>query len=105
MRMTEASLYPAIPYLHAERHNREVTSMTDYVHTGRRSKISVGSSAIESRLMFGACYVLFLFRAVIARLTPWRKPGSFGTFEKRESIFREASSAARVMVASSFMGL
>jgi hypothetical protein len=105
MRMTEASLYPAIPYLHAERHNREVTSMTDYVHTGRRSKTSVGSSAIESRLMFGACYVLFLFRAVIGRLLPWRKPIPFGTFEKSESIFKEASGAASVMVASSFMGL
>ena len=105
MRMTEASLYPAIPYLHAERPNREVTSMSDYVHTGRRLKIPVGSSAVESRLMFGACYGLFLLRAVITRLMPWRKPGSFGTSGMRESIFKEASSAASVMVASSFMGL
>jgi len=105
MRMVEASLYPAIPYLLAESHNREVTSMTDYVHTGRRSKISAGSRAIESRLMFGACYALFLFRAVIGRLMPWRKPAAFRESKARESVFREASSAASVMVASSFMGL
>jgi hypothetical protein len=105
MRMSEASLYPAIPYLHAERHNREVKSMSDYVHSGRRSKVSVGSSAIESRLMFVAFYGLFLFWAVITRLMPWRKQASFGSPGKRESILKEASSAASVMVASSFMGL
>jgi hypothetical protein len=49
--------------------------------------------------------VLFLFRALIGRLLPWRRPVPFGTFEKSESIFKEASGAARVMVASSFMGL
>ena len=63
MRMIEANLYPAIPYLYAERPNRKVMSMSDYVHDGSRSKISVESRTIESRLMFGACYVLFLFRA------------------------------------------
>jgi hypothetical protein len=103
--MTEASLYPVIPYLHAERHNREVKSMSDYVHSGRRSRVSVGGSAIESRLMFVAFYGLFLFWAVITRLMPWRKPVSFGPSGKRESIFKEVSSAASVMVASSFMGL
>jgi hypothetical protein len=103
--MTEASLYPAIPYLHAERHHREVMSMSDYVHSDRRSKVPVGSSAIESRLMFVAFYGLFLFRTVITRLIPWRKPASFGSLGKGGSIFKEASSAASVMVASSFMGL
>ena len=98
MRMIEANLFPAIPHLHAEGHNREVMSMSDYVHGGRRSKPSAESSTIESRLMFGACYVLFLFRAVAIRLMP-RRVG------KRESIFREASIAASVMVASSFMGM
>ena len=47
MRMNEANLFPVIPHLHVERHNREVTSMSDYVHSGRRSKISVESGAIE----------------------------------------------------------
>jgi len=105
MRMVEASLYPAIPYLHAERHNREVTSMSEYVHTGRRLKLFAERRAIESRLVFGACYVLFLFRAVIARLMPWREQAAFRESKARESVFREASSAASVMVASSFMGL
>lgn len=105
MRMIEANLFPAIPQLHAERHNREVTSMSDYVHTGRRSRLSTENATIESRLMFGACYVLFLFRAVILRLLPWRRQALFGKFAARESIFTEASTAASVMVASSFMGL
>jgi len=105
MRMSEASLFPVIPYLHAERHNREVMSMSDYVHTGRRSKLFWERRAIESRLMFGACYVLFLFRAVVTRLMPWREQSLFRELGTRESIFREASSAASVMVASSFMGL
>lgn len=105
MRMIELSLYPVIPYLHAERHNREVPSMSDYMHSGRRSKISAERKAIESRLMFGACYVLSLFRAIVTRLLPWRGRSSFRELKSRESIFREASSAASVMVASSFMGL
>ena len=61
MRMIEANLFPVIPHLHAERHNPEVKSMSDYVHTGRRSKGFVENGTIELRLMFGACYVLFLF--------------------------------------------
>ena len=104
MRMTEGSLYPVIPYLHADRHNREVTSMSDYIHSGRRSKLFAERS-IESRLMFGACYVLLLLRALATRLMPWRGHAAFRGLGARESIFREASSAASVMVASSFMGL
>jgi len=105
MRMMEASLYPVIPHLHAERHNREMKSMSDYTHTGRRSKIPVENRTIESRLMFGACYALFLLRAVVTRVMPWREQAFFRKFGTRESIFREASSAASVMVASSFMGM
>jgi hypothetical protein len=103
--MIEANLFPAIPLPHAERHNREVTSMSDYVHTGRRFRPSAENATIESRLMFGACYVLFLFRAVLLRLMPWRRRAAFAKFAARDSIFTEASSAASVMVASSFMGL
>ncbi len=105
MRMIEANLYPAIPYFNPERHNREVTSMSDYVHSGRRSKSFAERKGIESRLMFGACYLLFLFRAAVTRLVPWRSQARFRELRVRESIFREASSAASVMVASSFMGL
>jgi hypothetical protein len=103
--MIEANLFPAIPLLHAERHNREVTSMSDYVHTGRRSKLSAENATIESRLMFGACYVLFLFRAVVMRLMPWRKQLQPGRSAAGESIFTQAFTAASVIVASSFMGL
>ena len=105
MRMNEASLFPVIPYLHAERHNREVMSMSDYVHTGRRSKLFWERKAIESRLMFGACYVLFLFRAVVTRLLPWRRPQGVDQFSNRKSIFAEARSEAGTIVTSSFMGL
>ena len=105
MRMIEANLYPIIPYLHVQQHHREVTSMSDYVQTGRRSKIFTGHRIIESRLMFGACYLLFLARAILTRLMPWRRVAAFGQSRIRESIFREASSAASVLVASSFMGL
>ena len=105
MRMMEASLYPVIPHLHAEHHNREMMPMSDYVDTDRRSKTSAENGTIESRLMFGACYVVFLLRAVVIRLMPWREQGLFRKFGTRESIFGEASSAASVMVASSFMGL
>jgi hypothetical protein len=79
--------------------------MSDYVDTGRRSKGLIASWNIESRLMFGACYLLFLLRAVLARVMPWRSTAGRGPSGRRESIFREASGAARVLVASSFMGL
>ena len=103
MRMTEASLYPVIPYLHVRQHDWEVTSMSDYAHSGRRSKTLAEHRTIEYRLMFGACYLLSLASAIVGRLTPWRKAS--GQPRVRQSIFREASSAAGVWVASSFMGL
>jgi hypothetical protein len=105
MRMMEASLYPVIPHLYAERQNREKKSMSDSVQTDPRSKMSVKNTTIESRLMFCVCYVLFLFRAVLSRIMPWREQAFFRKFGTRMSIFREASCAASVMVASSFMGL
>ena len=105
MRMTEASLFPAIPHLHVQRHNREVISMSDYVQDGRRPRTPVESATLESRLLFGACYLLFLVRAVVTRLMPWRKPAFLQKSAPRESVFREASSSAPPMVASSFMGL
>ncbi len=105
MRMIEANLFPAIPHPHAERYPREVTSMSDYVHHGRRFRPSAESATIESRLMFAACYGLYLTRAIMLRLLPWRRHPAFGKFAIRESIFTEASTAASVMVASSFMGL
>ncbi len=79
--------------------------MSDYVDTGHRSKGFVASGNIESRLLFGACYLTFLLRAILTRGMPWRKAPAFDTPGRRESIFREASSAASVLVASSFMGL
>ena len=79
--------------------------MSDYVHNGRRPTISVASQTIESRLMFGACYLVFLFRAIVTRLMPWREQAFFRKPRGRESIFGEASIAASVIVASSFMGL
>ena len=71
--MIEANLYPAIPYLHVQQHDREVTSMSDYAHGGRRSKTLVEHRTIEYRLMVGACYFLSLASAIAARLTPWRR--------------------------------
>jgi hypothetical protein len=107
--MIEANLFPVIPYLHVQQHDREVTSMSDYVHTSRRAKIFTEHRTIESRMMFGAFYLLFLLRAVATRLMPWRRNAATGTdagqLRKRESIFREASSAASVLIGSSFMGL
>jgi hypothetical protein len=105
MRMIEANLFPVIPYLHQQQNDREVMPMSDYVHTGRRTKIFMEQRTIESRLMFAACYLLFLLRAVATRLIPWRSGAAFGQRRVRESIFREASSAASVLVGSSFMGL
>ena len=104
MRMAEATLFPVIPYLHVQHHDREVTSMSDYVHTGRRAKIFTEHRTAESRLMFGVFYLLFLLRAVAKRLMPWRR-NLVGKPRLRESIFREASSAASVLIGSSFMGL
>ena len=103
MRMIEAYLYPAIPYFHVQQHDREVTSMSDYVHTGRRSKTLSGHRTIEYRLMFGACYLLSLAGAIVARLMPWRRAS--GQARVRQSILGEASRAAGVWTASSFMGL
>lgn len=78
--------------------------MSDYVHTGRRPRIR-DEGTVESRLMFSVCYVLFLFRAIARRFMPWRKRPAYARSGATESIFREASGAASMMVASSFMGL
>jgi hypothetical protein len=103
--MTEVNLFPVMPQFHALHQNLEVTSMSDYVDTGRRSKGFVASGNIETKLMFAACYVLFLLNAILTRVRPWRRAPAFDSQGRRESIFREASSAASVLVASSFMGL
>jgi len=105
MRMTEANLFPVIPHLHVEHRNWEVKSMSDYVHTGRRSKISSEGSTIESRLMFAVCYVVFLLRAVAKRLMPWHRRENFDRLKNCRSIFAEARSEAGTIVTSSFMGL
>ena len=105
MRMIEASLYPVIPYLHVETHNGEVMSMSDIVHTGSRPKSLAVSKTIESRLIFGFCYLLCLIRAVETRLSPWRKQASSTKSGQRQSIFAEARSGASTIVTSSFMGL
>jgi hypothetical protein len=55
--------------------------------------------------MFGVCYALFLVRAVITRLMPWRKDTFFRRSGSHESVFGEAHNAASVLVTSSFMGL
>ena len=105
MRMNEANLFPVIPHLYVERHTPEVMSMSGYVHTGRRSKIWFENGTIESRLMFGACYGLFVFSAVATRLMPWHKQADSGRSGCRKSIFAEARSEAGTIVTSSFMGL
>lgn len=105
MRTIEADLFPAISQPHVERHTREVMSMSDYVQDDRRRRMPADHATLESRLMFGACYLLFLARAVVTRMMPWRKPTFLQKSAPHESVFREASSSARVMVASSFMGL
>jgi hypothetical protein len=99
--MIEQNLFPVMPQFYVHHQNREVTSMSDYIDTGRRSKVVATKWNIESRLMFGACYLLFLLRAMLTRVTPWRKAAS----GSRDSIFSEASVAASVLVGSSFMGL
>ncbi|MDN3276603.1 hypothetical protein QWJ07_20240 [Frankia sp. RB7] len=78
--------------------------MSDYAY-GDRSKTQGENEPVETRVMFGACYLAFLFRAVVARLTPWRKRATFDHSRNRESIFAEARSAAGTIVTSSFMGL
>lgn len=79
--------------------------MSDFVHTGHRSRMSADSGTIESRLVYGACYALFLFRAIARRLMPRREQDAVRDIDSRQSIFGEARSAARVVVVSSFMGL
>lgn len=74
--------------------------MSDYVHTGRRSRVLQDNAAIECRLMFGACYALFLVRAIVTRVMPWRKQAG-----QSQSVFSEAHNAASVLVTSSFMGM
>lgn len=104
MRMTEAGLFPMIPSLHLKDDKREVMSMSDYAH-GDRTKAHVESRTSESQVVFGACYVAFLLRAVLSRLTPWRKRAAYDHSRNRGSIFAEARSAAGTIVTSSFMGL
>lgn len=78
--------------------------MSDYVHSDRRSR-GIADWTMESRAMFAACYLLFLVRAIVHRAMPWRRSQGFGGAGRRESIFTEASSAASVLVTSSFMGM
>ena len=105
MTMIETNLRPAILQLHFDGQTREVTSMSDFVHDGRPHRISDESARFEPRLLFCTCYVLFLLRAVAKRLMRRRGEDPFHNRGPRESIFREAWSAASVTVASSFMGL
>ncbi|MDO9440893.1 MAG: hypothetical protein Q7T73_08380 [Beijerinckiaceae bacterium] len=79
--------------------------MSDYAHGDRRPRVLSENRGLESRAMFAACYALFLVRAVLARLMPWRKHTAYRGNGQTDSIFKEARNAASVMVASSFMGL
>ena len=79
--------------------------MSDYAHDDRRSRLVVHDWTLGTRAMFGVCYLLFLLRAVLHRVMPWRRPQAFRTVARHESIFSEASTAASVLLASSFMGL
>ena len=84
---------------------QEVFSMSDIAHSDRRPRLFAEHRTLESRAMFGACYALFLARAVLSRLMPWRKRPAYRGQTQAESVFSEAQNAASVMVASSFMGL
>jgi hypothetical protein len=103
--MIEANLFPAIPCVHVQCQSREVTSMSDFVHNGHRPRIAADSSRFESGIVFGTCYVLFLFRAIAIRLLRRREQYVVRDSDNRQSIFGEARTAARVVVVSSFMGL
>lgn len=78
--------------------------MSDYVHSGRRSRSFTESKTIESRVMFVACFVLFLARGVFVRMMPWKQQELLRRTNK-ESIFSEARTAAATCVTSSFTGL
>lgn len=105
MRLTEANLYPEIPFPFLQGQKEGMMSMSDYVHASSRPRALAESKTIESRLMFGFFYVLCLVRAVAMRLMPWRKRNAFGVSRERESIFTEARSGAGTIVTSSYMGL
>lgn len=78
--------------------------MSEYVHGDRRSRLTGESRTIESRLLFAACYVPFLCRAIAVRMMPWRKRSQSPRPNGKETIFGEASTAARMCVTSSFTG-
>ncbi len=104
MRVVKASVFPVVSHPHLQGRNREVISMSDYAY-GDRPKMQGANKSVETRVMFGACYMAFLFRAVVARLIPWRKRAAFDQSSNRGSIFTEARTAAGTIVTSSFMGL
>lgn len=79
--------------------------MSDYADNGHRSRFFPKRETIESRLMFSACFALFLCRAFVIRIIPWREQSFFRRPANRLSIFGEAKAAASGCVASSFMGL
>jgi hypothetical protein len=83
----------------------EDVSMSDYAHTDLRAKMPTQHRTIESRALYGACYLLFLGRAVAKRMAPWQRQSVFGESTRRESILNEAKTAAGVVVSSSFMGM
>lgn len=75
--------------------------MSEYVHSGRRFRLLPEGADKECQVIYGACYALFLIRAVATRMIPWRAKNS----NNHETVFNEASNAARVLVTSSFMGM
>ncbi len=77
--------------------------MTDYAHGSPRSTAFIERHSIESRVMFVACWILFLARAVILRTVHWRS--GVDRESHKESILSEASTAASVCVTSAFIGL
>lgn len=79
--------------------------MSDYAHSGRRSKAFVETNSIESRLLFVACWILFFIRAVVSRMIPGHLQTAVNKSGRRESVFSEAKTAASVCVTSSFIGL
>lgn len=105
MKRIEAHPYPVIPFPKLHGKKEEVMSMSDYVHARSRPRHLAASKTIESRLMFGFLYVLYLARAMAMRLMPWRKYNAFSTSRDRESIFTEARNGAGTIVTSSFMGM
>lgn len=61
------------------------------------------ADAIQYRVIYVACFAVFLVAAIVERAMPWSWLGSRATAERRQSILEQAGEAAGTCTTYAFM--